>query len=89
MSRAAMAKRLLEIVRFRIANTLDCPPETLPQSLSLGDAINLLFLVRGDHSTLGSFHETIRSVYQIVGKDLLWRVPGSDPEEPPTPELVQ
>jgi hypothetical protein len=88
MSRAAIAKKILEIVRFRIANTLDCPPETLP-NLSLGDAINCLFILNGSHSTLGSFHESIRSVYQIVGKDLLWRVPGSDPEEPPTPELVQ
>jgi hypothetical protein len=87
MSRAAIGKRLLEIIRFRIANTLDCPPELLPP-LSLGDAINLLWLVRGDHSTLGSFHESIRAVYQIVGKDLLWEVPGNE-EEPPKPELVQ
>jgi hypothetical protein len=45
------------------------------EELSLGSAINLLFLLRGEWVTLGEYSATLHAVGELVGKQLLWEQP--------------
>ncbi len=45
------------------------------EELSLGSAINLLFLLRGEWVTLGEYSATLNAVGELVGKQLLWEQP--------------
>jgi hypothetical protein len=45
------------------------------EELSLGSAINLLFLLRGEWVTLGEYSATLNAVGELVGKQLLWERP--------------
>ena len=86
--RHQICQKLLAITRQRIAETLSCTPEDLPE-LSLGRAINLLFLARGEALSLGEYGATMASSYTVVG-DLLWKLPCEFPKhEPAGTELVQ
>ena len=86
--RHQICQKLLAITRQRIAETLSCTPEDLPE-LSLGRAINLLFLARGEALSLGEYGATMASSYTVVG-DLLWKLPCEFPKhDPEGAELVQ
>ena len=55
--------------------------------LSLGRALNLLFLLKGEWGTIGDFWTTHQTLRALVGDDLLWAEPQ---KATPAPiELVQ
>lgn len=60
MNRQAICQKLLDITWNRIADAVRCQLEDLPE-LSLGRAINLLFLARGEVLSLGEYGATMAS----------------------------
>ena len=56
-------------------------------SLSLGRALNVLFLLKGEWGSIGDYWTTYQAVRALIGDDLLW----SEPQKSsPTPaELIQ
>ena len=83
MNRPLVCQKLLAITRQRIAESLSCVSEDLPE-LSLGRAINLLFLARGEALSLGEYGATMASSYAVVG-DLFWKLPSEFPKEESAP----
>jgi hypothetical protein len=70
--------------------------QTIPGSegafahLSLGEVLNLLFLIKGEWGSIGDFVTTHRALRAIVGDDLLWAEPQKSSAAPAPPgELVQ
>ena len=61
---------LLAVVHARIA-TISHVPET-EVSMSLGRALNLLFLLRGHLAEIGEYVPTILAVSDMIGYELLW-----------------
>ena len=56
-------------------------------SLSLGRALNVLFLLKGEWGSIGDYWTTYQAVRALVGDDLLWSEP---PKSSPAPaELIQ
>jgi hypothetical protein len=45
------------------------------EELSLGSAINFLFLLKEEWPTLGEYSATLNAVGELVGKQLLWEQP--------------
>ena len=84
MNRPQICQKLLVITRQRVAESLSCAPEDLPE-LSLGRAINLLFLARGEAFSLGEYGATMASAFTVVD-DLLWKLPSEFPKEESAPE---
>lgn len=77
--RQQICQKLLDLVRSRIAEVLRCQSEDLPE-LSLGRAINLLFLVRGEALSLGEYGASMASTHTVIG-DLLWKLPSEFSKE--------
>jgi len=44
-------------------------------SLSLGELINILFLLLGDSGSTGNFVSTFTAALKLVGSDLMWQEP--------------
>jgi hypothetical protein len=86
MNRLRICQKLLTITRQRITESLSCTPEDLPE-LSLGRAINLLFLARGEAPSIGEYGATMASSYAVVG-DLLWKLPSEFTKEESAPGEV-
>jgi len=56
-------------------------------SLSLGRALNVLFLLKGEWGSIDDYWTTYQAVRALVGDDLLWSEP---PKSSPAPaELIQ
>ncbi len=58
----------VRLVRVHIADT-DLA------SLSLGELINILFLLLGDSGSTGNFVSTFTAALKLVGSDLMWQEP--------------
>ena len=56
-------------------------------SLSLGRALNVLFLLKGEWGSIGDYWTTYQAVRTLVGDDLLWSEPQKS--SPASAELIQ
>ena len=56
-------------------------------SLSLGRALNVLFLLKGEWGSIGDYWTTYQAVRALVGDDLLWAEPQKS--SPAPVELIQ
>lgn len=87
MDKITICQKLIAIARQRIADTLTCQLDDLPE-LPLGRAINLLFLIRGEAPSIGEYGATMAAVYAAVG-DLLWKLPGEFVKQESSQVFVQ
>ena len=56
-------------------------------SLSLGRALNVLFLLKGEWGSIGDYWTTYQAVRALIGDDLLWSEPQKS--SPAPTELIQ
>jgi hypothetical protein len=56
-------------------------------SLSLGRALNVLFLLKGEWGSIGDYWTTYQAVRALIGDDLLWAEPQKS--SPALAELIQ
>ena len=56
-------------------------------SLSLGRALNVLFLLKGEWGSIGDYWTTYQAVRALIGDDLLWSEPQKS--SPAPAELIQ
>ena len=77
MNKELVARKLRECLENRIAGILDCQPSDLSQ-LKLGTLVHLLFMLRGNSEDVGGFSTTIRAVLDLVGNEIVWKVPEDD-----------
>ena len=66
-------EQILKVVRGRLERL--SLPESKLANLSLGAALNLLFLLAGEWGSVGEYMPTIKAVHALVGGDL-WAEPG-------------
>jgi hypothetical protein len=77
MNKELVARKLRESLENRIAGILDCQPSDLSQ-LKLGALIHLLFMLRGNSEDVGGFSTTIHAVLDLVGNEIVWKLPEDD-----------
>jgi hypothetical protein len=66
--------RLRKLTSDRVARVLGLADEDLA-NLSLGQLINLLFLMHGDGGSTGNFSVSFAAALELVGVDLIWYEP--------------
>ncbi len=62
---------LLTLVRSRVAFALQLEPTDLSE-MTLGKALNLLFLLRGQTQELGEYMPSLTAIYALIGVDAVW-----------------
>lgn len=67
--------KMLKLMRHRAAYLLECEPADLPDTMSLGQIINLIFLIRGEVGAIGSYWPTLEACLQLFGQHVLWAKP--------------
>jgi hypothetical protein len=70
-SRNQNYEEILKAVRVRLKRLNISETE----GLSLGFAVNLLFLMRGELATIGEYAATINALGELLGRDVLWEPP--------------
>jgi hypothetical protein len=65
-------------VSHRLMRALNATEEDLA-NLSLGELINMLFLVHGDSGSTGNFSVSFGAALKIVGRTMMWREPDTMP----------
>jgi hypothetical protein len=83
MNKELVARKLRECLESRIAGLLDCQPSDLAL-LKLGTLVHFLFMLKGNSEEVGGFSTTIRGVLDLLGNEVVWKVPeeGQPAEEP-------
>jgi hypothetical protein len=74
------------MLRTRIALALRLDENDFP-ILSVGDLLNILFLMHGQYGCVGNYNVTLRALHTLLG-DLLWVQPESKPEAENGPPVV-
>jgi hypothetical protein len=72
----------LKAISKRVEDAVPELPKESLQNLSLAGLLNLLFLLRGEWSTLGDYTTTRRVLRTLLGDKLLWSSPQEQPEVP-------
>jgi hypothetical protein len=70
--------------RFALALRVD---ENDFSTLSVGDLLNILFLMHGQYGCVGDYNATLRALHTLFG-DLLWAKSESKPEAENPPPVV-
>ena len=81
--KARIYQEMLTAVHARVASILQVPETEV--DLSLGRALNLLFLLRGQWGDIGEYLPSIQAVHDLVGTRLLWL----DPKEAAATTVAQ
>jgi hypothetical protein len=85
--RQQVYRAILKVANRRLEQASPSSSEGAFTLLSLGELINLLFLMRGEWGSIGDYATTLRALRAGVGDDLLYAAP----QEPrrASPESVQ
>src|ERR1700730_10516113 len=75
-SKGQIHQQIAKVIRKRIARIIDVPENDV--NLSLGDSINLLYLLDGEHQTIGEFWPSFSAVHKLIGRELLWAEPEAE-----------
>jgi hypothetical protein len=81
------AEKIRTRLEKRLANFLGCEVGDLPR-MKLGTLVHTLFLMLGDSEELGGFHTSMDGVLQLVGREIVWDIVETKPEETETPKVV-
>jgi hypothetical protein len=79
-------QQILRLLRIRVALALRVEDDNFPTH-SVGDLLNILFLVHGQYGCIGEYNVTARALHALVG-DLLWAKPESTREVENVPPVV-
>ena len=82
VTRQIVYQHIVKAVSNRVENVIPELPKESLQTLSLAGLLNLLFLLRGEWSTLGDYTTTQRVLRTLLGDKLLWNTPQEQPEVP-------
>ena len=74
------------MLRSRVARSLRVSAERMP-CLSIGELLNILFLMSGEHGSVGDYIVTIKTLHTLLG-DSLWAKP-EIADSAPASALVQ
>jgi hypothetical protein len=72
---------------MRTAAVLRIDEDKVPTQ-SVGDLVNILFLMNGQYGCVGDYNVTLRALHTLLG-DLLWTKPDAALENSQTSTLVQ
>lgn len=86
-ARRNVYESVLRTVNKRLEQAIPGSSEGAFGHLSLAAVLNLLFLLRGEWSSIGDFVTTHRALRALIGDELLWAEP--QPATPAPIELVQ
>jgi hypothetical protein len=76
ISKEQIHQQILKTMRKRIARIIDVPEGDL--NVSLGHLINILFLLEGEHQSVGEFWPSFSAVHKLIGRELLWAEPEAE-----------
>jgi hypothetical protein len=79
-------RHILETACRRLQQAIPGSTEDVYADLSLAAVLNLLFLLRGEWTTLGDYVTTQRALRAVIGDELLWAEPQKGTA--PSAELV-
>jgi hypothetical protein len=86
MDKKLAAEKIRARLENRLVKFLACDVKDLPP-LRLGELIHTSFLLWGDGEEMGGFNPTIRTIVEIVGREILWELPKpKETEETETPK---
>ncbi len=90
ITRQNVYEQVLKAARLRLQQIIPSSDGAFTH-LSLFAVLNLLFLMRGEWSSIGEYIPTLRALRTVVGDDLLFAEPAKEPAESvPAPlDLVQ
>lgn len=63
------------VIVDRILDACKDIPRASLEGMSIASQLDLLFLLRGHHGTIGNFWSTQKAVMFLVGDDAFWRWP--------------
>ena len=75
----AVYQSIWKTAQRRLEQTIPGATQGTFAQLSLAAILNLLFLLRGEHGSIGEYVTTQRALRAIVGDDLLWSEPKTSP----------
>jgi hypothetical protein len=78
MANESIKQKIYEILRGQVSARLVRAmniAEADIANLSLGELINMLFLVHGDHGSTGNFSVSFNAVLKMIGQELMWHEP--------------
>jgi hypothetical protein len=84
--RQKVYQHILKTAHKRLEQAIPGSTEGAFADLSLAALLNLLFLLKGEWSTLGDYVTTQKALRAVIGDDLLWAEPQK--ATPASPELV-
>ena len=74
-ARQIVYQSILKTAQRRLEQTLPDATQGTFAQLSLAAVVNLLFLLRGEHGSIGEYVTTQRALRALVGDELLWSEP--------------
>ena len=82
MASDSRKQKIYEVLRGQISTRLIRTMgvvEADVANLSLGELINAIFLLQGDHGSTGNFSVSFGAALKMVGTELMWQEPDTKP----------